>query len=154
METIKTLIRNRYVTYQSKLIGGELKLTRKGYEVLAQYGGGISLKSEVYDRIPKETTSTQPIVQKSGSKLKKAIIVSLVIFILLAIVLPRLPVLLTIMGGKGVGSEPIKPLEIRVAGFSVRSIDLSGLKGTIYFKVYNPNVIPAIIDSISYTIYL
>ncbi len=155
VEVIKTLIKNGYVTYKSKLIGGKLKLTKKGYEVLAKYGGGISLKSKVYEKIAKEITiPTQPVVvQKSSSKLKKIIIACVILFFVFAIVLPRLPVLLTVISGESSGSGPIKPLEIEVASFSVKSIDMSGLKGTIYFKVHNPNIIPATIDRITYNIY-
>lgn len=152
VEAIKTLIKGRYVTYKSKLIGGELKLTRKGYDILAQYGG-TSLKSEVYEKIGKEITTQPVVVQNSGSKLKKVIIAGAILFFVFAIVLPRLPVLFTVINGESGGSSPIKPLEIRMASFSVKSIDMSGLKGTIYFKVHNPNIIPATIDRITYSIY-
>ena len=74
----------------------------------------------------------------------------MILFFVVAIVLPRLPVLFTAIGEKG---GPIKPLEIEVTSFSVKSINMSGLRGTIYFKVHNPNIIPAVIDRITYNIY-
>lgn len=153
VEAIKTLIKKGYVRYHEKRIGGELKLTKKGYEMLAQYGSGVRLeKSEVQEKPAKEEYTQPIVVQKSGSKLKKVVIASVVLFFIFAIVLPRLPVLLTAMDGSGVGGV-IKPLEIHVTSFSVKSIDMSGLKGTMYLKVRNPNPIPAVIDGITYNIY-
>ena len=85
--------------------------------------------------------------------LKKVVIfVLLILFVVFVVVLPRLPVLLTVMD---VSSEecPIKPLRIEVVYFSIEGIDMSGLRGTIYLRVHNPNIIPAIIDKITYNIY-
>ncbi|WP_457550312.1 LEA type 2 family protein [Archaeoglobus sp.] len=149
VEAIKALIKKRYIIYKSKLIGGEFKLTRKGYDTLAKYGSGISLKSLVKEDT-KVPTIQSNVTKKSDSKIMKIIISLIVLFFIIIMVVPRLPMLFTAIGGE---SGIIKPLEIKVASFSVKSIDMSGLKGSIYFKVYNPNIIPAIIDKITYNIY-
>ncbi len=95
IEAIKALIKKGYVKYHSKLIGGKLKLTKKGYEILVQYDSGISLRGE-------ETTKdvaarvSPATVQKTGSKLKKVVIVGVILFFVFAIILPRLPILFTV----------------------------------------------------------
>ena len=87
IEAIKTLIKRGYVIYKSKLIGGELKLTRKGYELLSQYGG-LSLKREVYEKTAKDreiNVSAQPTAK--SSKLKKVVIACVILFVIFAIAL-------------------------------------------------------------------
>jgi len=83
---------------------------------------------------------------------------SLVVLIILGLVgyffvLPRVPVLLMLMGGSGNGNTPIKPLKVRDADFSLNGIDLDGLKGDVIIRVKNPNPFRAKIDRLTYNFY-
>jgi len=148
IEAIKSLIRKDYVKYHRRLFRDEFKLTKKSYEVLAQFND-VGIKKDIETKTA-EKVSQSPDVAKRSSKLKKVIIAGIIIFFVFGVVLPRLPIL---FAATGVNSGVIKPLKIEVASFYPERVTITGLEGSIYLKVYNPNPIPATVDRITYSIY-